>query len=67
MPIDRAAVNQFLLLQTAGLGSRAMGYDKKCKCCAERRRTEYLINQQELTGGEGKAGGLATGFDLYLF
>jgi len=38
-PIDRAAVNQFLLVQSAALCSRAMGYDKKCKCCAERRRT----------------------------
>ena len=28
-PIDRAAENQFLLLQSAGLW-----YDKKCKCCA---------------------------------
>jgi len=44
-PTDRAAENQFLLLQSAGLGLRAMEY-KKCKCCAKRRRTNKLTDWQ---------------------
>jgi len=43
-PIDRVAINQFMLLQSAGLGSRAMGYVKKCKCCVERGHPNKLTN-----------------------
>ena len=44
--VQHHCANQFLLLQSAMLGSRAMGYDKKCKCCAERRRIPYQFTDQ---------------------
>jgi len=52
-------VNEFLPFQSTGLRSQEpLGYDQKCKYCAERRQ---LANSQQLTGGEA---GLQPGFAL---